>query len=91
MKCNEITDQPLLPLDEGRFNSYEELLDKEKLDNEKTQEHEWVEKQWSKLMNDKRRFGHVDKLWRIKLQQYRQAQKDGTLEKFINDEVWREG
>jgi hypothetical protein len=42
-------------------------------------------------MNDKRRFGHVDKLWRIKLQQYRQAQKDGTLEKFINDEVWREG
>jgi hypothetical protein len=91
MKCNEIIDQPLLPLDEGRFNSYEELLDKEKLDNEKTQEHEWVEKQWSKLMNDKRRFGHVDKLWRIKLQQYRQAQKDGTLEKFINDEVWREG
>ena len=91
MKCNEITDQPLLPLDEGRFNSYEELLDKEKLDNEKTQEHEWVEKQWSKLMNDKRRFGHVDKLWRIKLQQYRQAQKDGTLEKFIHDEVWRKG
>ena len=47
MKCNEIIDQPLLPLGEGRFNSYEELLDKEALDNEKTQEHEWVERQWS--------------------------------------------
>ena len=91
MKCNEITDQPLLALSEGRFNSYEELLDKEAMDKEKTREHEWVEQEWSKLMNDKRRFGHVDKLWRIKLQQYRQAQKDGTLEKFINDEVWREG
>ena len=89
MKCNEIIGKPLLALSEGRFNSYDELLDKEKLDNEKTREHEWVEQEWSKLMNDKRRFGHVDKLWRIKLQQYRQAQKDGTLEKFINDEVWR--
>ena len=89
MKCNEIIDQPLLSLGEGRFNSYEELLDKAAMDKEKTREHEWVEQEWSKLMNDKRRFGHVDKLWRIKLQQYRQAQKDGTLEKFINDEVWR--
>ena len=89
MKCNEIIDQPLLSLGEGRFNSYEELLDKEAMDKEKTREHEWVEQEWSKLINDKRRFGHVDKLWRIKLQQYRQAQKDGTLEKFINDEVWR--
>ena len=89
MKCNEIIDQPLLALGEGRFNSYEELLDKEAMDKEKTREHEWVEQEWSKLMNDTRRFGHVDKLWRIKLQQYRQAQKDGTLEKFINDEVWR--
>ena len=62
---------------------------KEAMDKEQTREHEWVEQEWSKLMNDKRRFGHVDKLWRIKLQQYRQAQKDGTLEKFINDEVWR--
>ena len=89
MKCNEIIDQPLLSLGEGRFNSYEELLDKEAMDKEKTREHEWVEQEWSRLMNDKRRFGHVDKLWRIKLQQYRQAQKNGTLEKFINDEVWR--
>ena len=89
MKCNEIIGKPLLALSEGRFNSYEELLDKEAMDKEKTREHEWVEQEWSKLMKDKRRFGHVDKLWRIKLQQYRQAQKDGTLEKFINDEVWR--
>ena len=66
MKCNEIIDQPLLSLGEGRFNSYEELLDKEKLDNEKTQEHEWVEQEWSKLMNDKRRFGHIEKLWKMK-------------------------
>jgi hypothetical protein len=58
MKCNEIIGKPLLALSEGRFNSYDELLDKEKLDNEKTQEHEWVEQEWSKLMNDKRRFGH---------------------------------
>ena len=35
MKCNEIIDQPLLSLGEGRFNSYDELLDKEKLDSEK--------------------------------------------------------
>ena len=89
MKCNEIIDQPLLSLGEGRFNSYEELLDKEKLDNEKTQEHEWVEQEWSRLMNNQRRFGHIEKLWRMKLHQYRQAQKDGTLEKFVNDEVWR--
>ena len=89
MKCNEIIDQPLLPLGEGRFNSYDELLDKEKLDDEKNSEHEWVEQEWSRLMNDKRRFGHIEKLWKMKLQQYRQAQKDGTLEQFVHDEVWR--
>ena len=89
MKCNEIIGKPLLALSEGRFNSYDELLDKEKLDNEKTQEHEWVEQEWSRLMNDQRRFGHIDKLWKMKLQQYRQAQKDGTLEQFVHDEVWR--
>ena len=44
MKCNEIIGNPLLALSEGRFNSYDELLDKEKLDNEKTQEHEWSKK-----------------------------------------------
>ena len=66
MKCNEIIGKPLLALSEGRFNSYDELLDKEKLDNEKTQEHEWVEQEWSRLMNDKRRFGHIEKLWKMK-------------------------
>ena len=89
MKCNEIIGKPLLALSEGRFNSYEELLDKEKLNNEKTQEHEWVEQEWSRLMNDQRRFGHFEKLWKMKLHQYRQAQKDGTLEQFVHDEVWR--
>ena len=91
MKCNEIIGKPLLALSEGRFNSYEELLDKQKLDNEKTQEHEWVERQWSKLMNDQRRTGHIEKLWKMKLRQYRKAQKDGTLEQFVHDEVWRRG
>ena len=66
MKCNEIIGKPLLALSEGRFNSYEELLDKEAMDKEKTREHEWVEQEWSKLMNDKRRFGHIDKLWKMK-------------------------
>jgi hypothetical protein len=40
-------------------------------------------------MNDQRRIGRIDKLWRIKLRQYRQAQKDGMLEQFVHDEVWR--
>ena len=45
MKCNEIIGKPLLALSEGRFNSYEELLDKERLDGEKNSEREWVEKE----------------------------------------------
>ena len=35
MKCNEIIGKPLLALSEGRLNSYDELLDKEKLDTRK--------------------------------------------------------
>ena len=89
MKCNEIIGKPLLALSEGRFNSYDELLDKEAMDKEKTQEREWVEQEWSRLMNNQRRFGHIEKLWKMKLHQYRQAQKDGTLEQFVHDEVWR--
>ena len=41
------------------------------------------------LMNGQRRIGHIDQLWKIKLQQYRRAEKEGRLEQFINDEVWR--
>ena len=89
MKCNEIIGKPLLALSEGRSNSYDELLDKEKLDDEKNSEHEWVEQEWSRLMNNQRRFSHIEKLWKMKLHQYRQAQKDGTLEQFVHDEVWR--
>ena len=89
MKCDEIIGKPLFKLDEGRFNSHEELLVKQELDTEKSNEREWVEQEWAKLMNDKRSFGHIEKLWKMKLRQYRQAQKDGTLEQFINNEVWR--
>ena len=36
-------------------------------------------------MNKKRKASHIRKLWMIKVAQYRQAAKDGRLEKFIND------
>jgi len=54
-------------------------------DRERRSEEEWVEQSWADLMNKKRKASHISKLWKIKIAQYKQAAKDGRLEKFIND------
>ena len=78
----------MLPLGEGCFNSYEDLLHKEKLGNEKTRECEWVGQEWLNLVNDKRRSQDIKKLWKLNLGQYKNAKRDNNLEQFTNDEVW---
>ena len=72
-------------IDEGEVSNYYSMLADKEMDRDKRNEIEWVEQNWANLMNKKRKSNHIRKLWMIRVTQYRQAAKDGRLEKFIND------
>ena len=84
MKIEEVIPQ-MATIDEGRDLSYYSILADKQTDRERRSEEEWVEQSWADLMNKKRKASHIRKLWIIKVAQYRQAAKDGRLEKFIDD------
>ena len=44
-----------------------------------------ADEKWAELMNNKRQSIHLNKLWNIKVAQFKQAKKDGRIEQFIND------
>ena len=84
MKIREvITQTPVI--DESVFNSYDDLMNNKKLDKEIGDEAHMMDQKWAELMNNKRQSIHLNKLWNIKLVQYKQAKKDGRIEQFIND------
>ena len=84
MKTREVIPQTTA-IDEGKVSSYYSMLVAKEIYRYKRNGIEWVEQNWVNLMNKKRKASHIRKLWIIKVAQYRQAAKDGRLEKFIND------
>ena len=84
MKIREVITQTAV-IDESVFNSYDDLMNNKKLDKEIGDEAHMMDQKWAELMNNKRQAIHLKKLWNIKVAQYRQAAKDGRLEKFIDD------
>ena len=84
MKISDVITQTAV-IDESVFNSYDDLMNNKKLDKEIGDEAHMMDQKWAELMNNKRQAIHLKKLWNIKVAQYRQAAKDGRLEKFIDD------
>ena len=84
MKIREVITQTAT-IDESVFNSYDELVANKKLDKEISDEIALADEKWAELMNNKRQSIHLNKLWNIKVAQYKQAKKDGRIEQFIND------
>ena len=84
MKIREVIPKTTT-IDEGKVSNYYSMLADKKIDRDKGNEADWVEQNWAELMNKKRHSNHIRKLWMIKVAQYRQAAKDGRLEKFIDD------
>ena len=84
MKIREVIAQTAT-IGESVFNSYDELAANKKLDKEIGDEIELADEKWAELMNNKRQAIHLKKLWNIKVAQYKQAKKDGQIEKHIND------
>ena len=84
MKIREVIPK-MTTIDEGKVINYYSMLADKEIDRDKGNEADWVERNWAELMNKKRHSNHIRKLWMIKVAQYRQAAKDGRLEKFIDD------
>ena len=84
MKIREVIPK-MTTIDEGKVINYYSMLADKEIDRDKGNEVDWVERNWAELMNKKRHSNHIRKLWMIKVEQYRQAAKDGRLEKFIDD------
>lgn len=84
MKIREVITQTAV-IDESVFNSYDDLMNNKKLDKEIGDEAHMMDQKWAELMNNKRQAMHLNKLWNIRLVQYKQAKKDGRIEQSIND------